>query len=1852
MLLWERAEDSRCRWFEMQTTLTQFMIEPLETRIAPAGAPVISLSDFASPQGFRLTGAAPGDSAGSTLNVAGDVNGDGFADFIIGAPEADPHGPLSGASYVIFGRAGLVPGALELSALNGTNGFRISGAVAGDHAGVSVSGAGDVNGDGLADLVVGADRASPHGTQSGAAYVIFGKASGFSANLDLAKLNGRNGFKLNGEAVGDNAGGAVSGAGDVNGDGFADVLIGASNNERSGAAYVVYGKAAGFAAKLDLARLNGRNGFKLRGGALADSAGAVVSGAGDVNGDGFADLLTGAAGADLNGSESGAAYLVFGKASGLAPRIDLATLDGTTGFRISGEAAGNKLGNAVHAAGDVNGDGRADLLVGAVGAGSSGATTGAAYVIFGRAGNFPADLPVATLGGNAGFKLNGETPGDGAGVSVRGAGDVNGDGLADFLIGADGADPNGSASGAAYVVFGRIGGFAAEVALSLLDGTDGFQLNGAAADDRAGQAVSPAGDVNGDGFADILVGAPFSDPNNTARGASYLVFGQAGGFGATLELAGLDGFSDHTGFRLSGGAAGDFSGRSVTGVGDVNGDGFADVVIGAFGAGGNTGAAYVVFGQATGLPADLKLATLDGTNGFRLSGEAAGDYAGRSVGAAGDLNGDGFADLLIGAYTAAANGTQSGAAYVVFGKGTTFAANLNLSALDGANGFKIPGLATGDLLGRSVGTAGDVNGDGLDDVIVGARGVAAGRGAAYVIFGRTTGFGASFDLATLNGATGFRVTGEAAGDLAGFAASGAGDVNGDGLADVVVGAFAATNESGAAYVVFGQASGLAADLDLATLNGANGFKLAGLGLGKRLGRSVSGLGDVNADGLADFIIGAPDVSTVGNSGGAAYVIFGQPAGFAAALDVTTLAAGRGLKFSGVAANDELGGAVSGPGDVNGDGFADIAIGATNVDGKAGATYLIFGRPSGFATDLKLSSLDGTNGFKLSGESLNDELGRSVSPAGDLNGDGLADLLVGASGAAGNTGASYVVFGAKSATAVFVSAGGRFVVRDADGDPVTVAVARGGFARVTLAVNGDIGTLEILHSNLASKLAISVPKNKGTTIGHILVTNGPGAAPEHFGAVKLGPGVILGDGTLSTGAALEITGKTKSLVLSDVGANARITLGRQLPYDAPDRRTPDTLNNHPNLSIRNVLGPGVEINVLGDGQPAGTGGGGLGKVVVKSWGRDASGALAAFPGSVRTTQSIGSFRLLQGDFGGGIEIDQEHVGSVTAAGIQLVSIRGAWGGTLTAEGVVGSFSAADFPGSIVAGAMKTLNLRGTFSGRVTLSSQTLGAGDFRDAGAFLGELAASTDAVSAFLWNELSATTKTTVLAAQAAPGDAPKQASALTALLPELNRLLNGFSIHNVTRFASVVLSDETSDLLASDPRGAELIRLNRLLLGDAYRDPGALHLGLLQEPLPLAAAQDFVAGDFPDPAALAAKLVAHADPVSAFLWSSLSAGQQRVLGSPTATVKQLQTTLLAAFNRLLDGPSIYDAGRFAGVALSAETAALTGLVTPDPAEVVRLNRLLLSDTFRDAARPFLGAFQEAPDPVGPALDKVKVTGEFTGALISESAIKNMALTSAFLGTVAADAVATITAFRFDGTLPLGQKSITVTDGTLGMIKATNGTIANYRIDADGQTFGGFSVNRTKLIVPTIGIHDVTVVATQIGNISVSLKADPSTPTVALTGIKDSAFVSTVAGVGKITSSHAVVDSSFLARTNLGGLQITAGNLDGATFLAGVNVGADHALGGAGADADTFFSATIGAIKVTGKASGSAIGAGYQLSPAGIVGGLASKIASLIITGTASGNTFAAGKFTTLPKVNGLPVVLGADPQFPILPAI
>ncbi len=492
----------------------------------------------------------------------------------------------------------------ELSGINGQNGVTINGIGAGDSSGTSVSTVGDVNGDGIDDLIIGALTAdSGSNMYSGSSYVVFGTVSGLPNPFNLEDINGLNGFTINGASSSDLSGRSVSNAGDVNGDGTDDLIIGASSaspngNSGAGASYLVFGSDTGLPNPLNLDSLNGVNGIIINGIAANDNSGTSVSSAGDINDDGFDDVIIGAPFADpSNNLVAGSSYVVFGAASGIPNPFNLDEINGLNGFTINGAAAGDQSGISVSGAGDINGDGIDDVIIGA---NLSNSSAGSSYVVFGTTSGFPNPLKLEDINGINGFSINGVTNGDQSGTSVSAAGDVNGDGTDDLIIGAYLADSSGGNDmGSSYVVFGTDSGLPNPFDLDDINGLNGFIINGESAGDYSGLSVHSAGDMNGDGIDDLIIGAPLAGLNNNDySGSSYVIFGSTSQFSNPFNLIGLNGSN---GFAINGVAENDLSGVSVSEAGDFNSDGIGDVIIGARAAtpGGNAGAgsSYVVFGK-------------------------------------------------------------------------------------------------------------------------------------------------------------------------------------------------------------------------------------------------------------------------------------------------------------------------------------------------------------------------------------------------------------------------------------------------------------------------------------------------------------------------------------------------------------------------------------------------------------------------------------------------------------------------------------------------------------------------------------------------------------------------------------------------------------------------------------------------------------------------------------------------------------------------------------------------------------------------------------------------------------------------------------------------------------------------------------------------------------------------------------------------------------------------------------------------------------------------------------------------------------------------------------------------------
>jgi len=827
-------------------------------------------------------GEEPGDYAGSAIAAAGDVNGDGYDDILIASPDRGEAGFRAGQAYLVMGD----PAGWGMDQDLGGANASFLGEEAGDEAGSAVAGAGDVNGDGYDDLVVGAGANQENGSEAGQAYLVLGRSTGWTVDADLGGADA----SFLGEDDGDGAGGSVAGAGDVDGDGYDDLLIGAPYADwwsDVGEVYLVLGRDSGWTMDTPLSTADAA----FFGEWSHDNAGMAADGVGDVNDDGYDDILVGSLNNDEAGSDAGQAYLILGRDSGW---IHGAWLSLAGGYFL-GEAAGDGLGNAVAGAGDVDGDGYDDLVMGARSNDGNGTDSGEVYVSFGfpdvdddgdgltsydgdcddQSATVHLGAPEAcdgldndcdqitdeacgahTLAATASFL--GESLNDEAGRFVAGAGDINGDGYDDTLITGWKNDEGGENAGKVYVVLGKAEGWDMDTPLSSADAS----FIGEGEEDEAGWSVGGVGDVDADGYDDILIGARENDDNGDDAGQVYLVRGDPGGWGSSTHLS----FADAS---WVGEAEDDRAGHWVAGTGDVDGDGLDDFLIGApysDEADDNAGQAYLVTGGSISWSLNNDLSTADAS----FQGEEEDDYAGRRMAGGGDVDGDGFDDLLIAAYYNDEAGNGAGQVYLVLGKSSGWAMDTDLSAVDAS----LVGEAAGDEAGFSVAMAADVNGDGLDDMLIGALfndAAFESAGQAYLILGRTLGWTMDASLSYADAS----FLGESWDDCAGVSVAGAGDIDGDGLDDLWIGALNNDEngmEAGQAYLVLGATSGWTMDTPLSTATAVFIGEVAG----DYAGRSTAGAGDVNGDGHDDLLVGAYTNDENGLNAGQAYLLSGFP----------------------------------------------------------------------------------------------------------------------------------------------------------------------------------------------------------------------------------------------------------------------------------------------------------------------------------------------------------------------------------------------------------------------------------------------------------------------------------------------------------------------------------------------------------------------------------------------------------------------------------------------------------------------------------------------------------------------------------------------------------------------------------------------------------------------------------------------------------------------------------------------------------------------------------------------------------------------------------------------------------------
>ncbi|HWV33054.1 MAG TPA: FG-GAP-like repeat-containing protein [Dyadobacter sp.] len=798
---------------------------------------------------------------GYSVASAGDINSDGFSDIAIGAPFYDNGQVNEGAIFVHLGSpTGIKPNPAAI----------LEGNQSGAQFGIAIALAGDINGDHYSDLIAGANKFSQGQLNEGAAFIYYGSKAGVDPNLATT-------LEMN-QPVSE-MGTSVAGAGDVNADGFGDVLVGAPFYDQGetdeGAAFVYLGSVKGISQSPTIMQSN-----------QADAhLGTALASAGDLNGDNFSDIIVGIPHYDKAYADQGLVKIHLGSANGINPN---------TAIALVGQQMTEEFGRAVACAGDIEGDGHADILISSRTKGKNLPNEGVVMLFPGiQTGIDKTPASVFKSGqANAYF-----------GQSLASAGDIDGDGYSDIIMGAHLYDHGESDEGAIMVWHGGA---------SHPDTASATALHSIQPESQFGYAVSGAGDVDGDGYDDMVVGAPLYDNGQSEEGAAFLFRGTSNGISKTATNM-LEADQADAGF-----------GTSVSAAGDVNGDGFGDIIIGAMhydNGEDEEGAAFVYLGSPAGLnPVPVK-----------LESNKTGAWFGCAVAHAGDLNNDGFSEIVIGAINYSNGQSEEGALYIFPGS---------------SNGPNPAGLriVESDLedarLGNAVSPAGDLNGDGSDDLVAGAYSVGDyDAGAIFIGYGKAS----SLDSLTIDCVKGTQ-------DQAhfGWDVSGAGDVNGDGFHDLVVGAHGYDNGDGAAHIYYGSPAGI-------TPANVTHLYAHETGMAAAMGESVAGVGDLDGDGYCDVVIGEPWFIDENTSvlTGLALIYYGSPAG----IDTSP----QRIQGNANDTYDFFGWSVAAAGDVNADGFSDMIAGSPNFSTgqtDADAAFVYYGNNGrGLRNNIRLYNSD-------------------------------------------------------------------------------------------------------------------------------------------------------------------------------------------------------------------------------------------------------------------------------------------------------------------------------------------------------------------------------------------------------------------------------------------------------------------------------------------------------------------------------------------------------------------------------------------------------------------------------------------------------------------------------------------------------------------------------------------------------------------------------------------------------------------------------------------------------------------------------------------------------------------------------
>ncbi len=660
------------------------------------------------------------DFFGTSVAALGDLDGDGVEDLAVGA---DGVGNSRGAVWVLFLRAnGTVKAEQKIAPTVGGFGGML---VPYDFFGCSLAALGDLDGDGVQDLAVGAKGDNDGGVDRGAAWILFLTEAGtVKAAQKISDTVGGFGGALDDS---DYFGSSLATLGDLDGDGVDDLAVGADGDDdsgnRRGAAWILFLNADG-TVKAEQKISDTSGGF---GGGLenSDYFACSLAAMGDLDGDGVQDLVAGARYDNDGGYHRGAVWILFLNVDGTVQAEQ--QISDTTGGFSHWLADFDYFGSSVVSPGDLDGNGVPDALVGAPGTDTGGSNRGeVAILLLENDGTVSGSC---WLVDGYGAILGPLDDGDGFGTSVASSGDLDADGLPELVVGAPGDDDAGGDRGAVWVLFLRPDlGLRAAQKISATTGGFAGALDD---DDLFGFAASSLDDLDGDGLDELVVGAPGDDDGGVNRGSVWILFlDTTGAVRSEVKI------SDTAGGFGGGLADRDLFGSAVACVGDLDGDGFGDLVVGApgdDGAGSDHGAVWILYLDAGGsVHASTRVAEGAGLAAGILDD---GDRFGTSLASGRDLDGDGTIDLAVGAALDDDGGVDRGALWLLLLHPTSTIHGYakigdQLGGFDGE-------LDDGDRFGGAVAMSGDVDGDGHDDLLVGASLDDDGEldsGAVWVLF--------------------------------------------------------------------------------------------------------------------------------------------------------------------------------------------------------------------------------------------------------------------------------------------------------------------------------------------------------------------------------------------------------------------------------------------------------------------------------------------------------------------------------------------------------------------------------------------------------------------------------------------------------------------------------------------------------------------------------------------------------------------------------------------------------------------------------------------------------------------------------------------------------------------------------------------------------------------------------------------------------------------------------------------------------------------------------------------------------------------------------------------------------------